>query len=71
MARTQTTQRSTAEPVPAEQLPVTYRDTKFKTRTLLPPSGGVLAVQGGEVATADAEEIAWLDRHPDFERAAE
>ncbi|MBU9579045.1 hypothetical protein KTE26_11425 [Ralstonia mannitolilytica] len=69
MARTPTTQRSTAEAAAAER--ITYRDTKFKARTLLPPSGGVLAVQGGEVATADAEEIAWLDRHPDFERAAE
>ncbi len=69
MARTPTTQRSAAEAAAAER--ITYRDTQFKTRTLLPPSGGVLAVQGGEVATADAEEIAWLDRHPDFKRTAE
>ena len=68
MARTQTTRRRAPE---AERITVTYLDTKFKTRTLLPPSGGVLAVQGGEVATADPDEIDWLDRHPDFERAAE
>jgi hypothetical protein len=69
MARAPTTQRSAAEAAAAER--ITYRDTQFKTRTLLPPSGGVLAVHGGEVATADPDEIAWLDRHPDFERAAD
>lgn len=71
MARSQTAQRAALEAAPAERITVTYRDIRFMARTLLLPSGGVLAVQGGEVTTADPDEIAWLDRHADFERAAE
>lgn len=48
-----------------------YADSVFISRTLVLPSGRTLAVARGQVAADDAEALAYLKAHPDFEPVKE
>lgn len=48
-----------------------YADSVFTSRTLVLPSGRTLAVARGQVAADDAEALAYLKAHPDFEPVKE
>lgn len=47
---------------------VSFRDSAFRTRTVVFPDGDTASVEGSVVAVSDQEHIAYLDRHADFER---
>lgn len=44
-----------------------FRDKVFTARTLFSPTGRLVVVQQGKVAVDDADVIAFLAGHPDFE----
>ena len=50
---------------------VTFRDLAFKSRTLVLADGRSFAVEQGRIQTGDAALIAFLEKHPDFQREAE
>ncbi|CAB3804869.1 hypothetical protein [Paraburkholderia caffeinilytica] len=50
------------------QKPVTYLDRTFRSRTLVFADGSTLAVEKSTAVASNDEQIAALDRHPDFER---
>lgn len=52
-------------------LTVTFRDLAFKSRTLMLADGRSFAVEQGRIQTGDAALIAFLEKHPDFQREAE
>ena len=51
--------------------PVVYRDRAFISRVLVMRDGRTLHVSAHHVETSDAEEQAYLDKHPDLERLPE
>ncbi|MDR6485396.1 hypothetical protein [Paraburkholderia terricola] len=55
----------------ADMVSVTFRDKAFRSRTLVLADGRTLAVEKSTVVASCDEQIAWLDRHPDFERVAD
>ncbi|SHL06857.1 hypothetical protein [Paraburkholderia terricola] len=55
----------------AGRVSVTFRDKAFKSRTLVLADGRTLAVEKSTVTASDQEQLALLDRHPDFERVAD
>lgn len=65
------------EPAPAEPreeapgagaFPVAFRDRHYRMRTITGPGGRAIRVRHQLALAEDAETIAWLDQHPDFER---
>ncbi|AXE92865.1 hypothetical protein [Paraburkholderia terricola] len=60
-----------APTVAADIVPVTFRDKAFRSRTLVFADGSTLAVERSTVTATDEEQIALLERHPDFERVAD
>lgn len=50
---------------------VVYRDQAFISRTLVMRNGRLLQVKAHRVEAQDAEEQAFLDKHPDLERLPE
>ncbi|SHL04586.1 hypothetical protein [Paraburkholderia terricola] len=56
---------------PAVVAPVRFRDEAFKSRTLVLADGRTLAVEKSTVTATDEEQLALLERHPDFERVAD
>jgi len=63
-------------PVPASTVAagaasVTFRDKAFRSRTLVLADGRTLAVEKSTVTASDQEQLALLERHPDFERVAD
>lgn len=50
------------------RIPVVFRDTAFKSRTLVLPNGTVHRVLQGHITAASPELIAHLDQHAEFER---
>ncbi|MGC2970397.1 hypothetical protein [Paraburkholderia aspalathi] len=47
---------------------VVYRDTVFRSRTVVFADGSTLAVEKSLVTATTQEHVAALDRDPDFER---
>ena len=47
---------------------VSFRDSSFRTRTVVFPDGDTAMVGSSLVAVSDPEHISYLDRHADFER---
>ncbi|WP_179140841.1 hypothetical protein [Chromobacterium haemolyticum] len=45
-----------------------FRDREFKSRALITPDGGVVAVEGFVVTTSDPAIIQYLEQHPEFKR---
>ena len=70
---TKPTPTLTPIPTPDEKSPstVTYRDLAFKSRTLVLADGRSFAVAQGRIQTGDTALIAFLEKHPDFQREAE
>lgn len=60
-----------AEVVPVAPPSPLYADSVFTSRTLVLPSGRTLAVARGQVAADDAEALAYLKAHSDFEPVKE
>ena len=60
-----------ASVIAADTVSVTFRDKAFRSRTLLLADGRTLAVEKSTVTASDEEQLALLDRHPDFERVAD
>ncbi|MDR6445593.1 hypothetical protein J2794_001684 [Paraburkholderia terricola] len=63
-------------PVPASTVAagvasVTFRDRAFRSRTLVLADGRTLSVEKSTVTASDQEQLALLERHPDFERVAD
>lgn len=50
---------------------VTFRDRAFRSRTVVFEDGSTLAVEKSTVVVSGEAQIAALERHPDFERAAD
>jgi hypothetical protein len=50
---------------------VVFLDKAFKSRTIVFEDGSTLAVEKSTAVVSDEEQIAALDRHPDFERAVD
>lgn len=46
----------------------TFRDTAFKSRTLILKDGRAVAVENYTVTTSDKDVVAYLDSHSDFVR---
>ncbi|MDR6408503.1 hypothetical protein [Paraburkholderia terricola] len=59
-----------ASALAADTVSVTFRDKAFRSRTLVFADGSTLAVERSTVTATDEEQIALLQRHPDFERVA-
>jgi hypothetical protein len=57
-------------PSPDEKSPstVTYRDLAFKSRTLVLADGRSFDVAQGSIQTGDTALIAFLEKHPEFQR---
>ncbi|MFP3614924.1 hypothetical protein SB778_33135 [Paraburkholderia sp. SIMBA_050] len=55
----------------AGRVSVTFRDKAFRSRTLVLADGRTLSVDKSTVTASDEEQLALLDRHPDFERVAD
>lgn len=47
---------------------VKFKDQAFKSRTLITPDGGGVAVEGFVVTTSDPAIIQYLEQHPEFKR---
>ena len=69
MAKNDTKPAATSEE--KSPLTVTFRDLAFKSRTLMLADGRSFAVEQGRIQTGDAALIAFLEKHPDFQREAE
>ncbi|QLS00486.1 hypothetical protein [Enterobacter roggenkampii] len=69
MAKIDTKPAATSEE--KSPLTVTFRDLAFKSRTLMLADGRSFAVEQGRIQTGDAALIAFLEKHPDFQREAE
>lgn len=54
--------------VAANPVPATFRDSEWKSRTLILPDGRAVLVADYCVTTADPVEIEYLSQHPDFSR---
>jgi len=54
--------------VAANPEPVTFRDSRWKSRTLILSDGHAVVVADYCVTTADTVEIEYLSQHPDFSR---
>ncbi|RKF36149.1 hypothetical protein [Paraburkholderia fungorum] len=54
-----------------EAVQVTFRDRAFRSRTIVFEDGSTRAVDRSTVVLSDQEQIAALERHPEFERAAD
>lgn len=67
---TKPTSTLTPIPIPDEKTPptVTYRDLAFKSRTLVLTDGRSFAVAQGRIQTGDTALIAFLEKHPEFQR---
>ncbi|UXU86992.1 hypothetical protein [Burkholderia sp. S-53] len=48
-----------------------FLDTRFRSRVIVFPSGDVVHVLSGEAIARTAEQIEYLDAHPDFKRLEE
>ena len=70
MAKIDTKPTPTLTPTPDEKSPstVTYRDLAFKSRTLVLADGRSFAVAQGRIQTGDTSLIAFLEKHPEFQR---
>lgn len=72
MAKIDTKSTSTLTPTPSpdENSPstATYRDLAFKSRTLVLADGRSFAVVQGRIQTGDTSLIAFLEKHPQFQR---
>lgn len=70
MAKIDTKPTLTPTPTPNEKSPstVTYRDLAFKSRTLVLTDGRCFAVAQGRIQTGDTALIAFLEKHPEFQR---
>lgn len=70
MAKIDTKPTPTLTPTPDEKSPstVTYRDLAFKSRTLVLTDGRCFAVAQGRIQTGDTALIAFLEKHPEFQR---
>ena len=68
---TKPTLTPTSKPDEKATLSVTFRDLAFKSRILVLADGRSLAVEQGRIQTDDAALIAFLEKHPDFQREAE
>ena len=72
MAKIDTKPTPTLTPIhrPDEKSPstVTYRDLAFKSRTLVLADGRSFAVAQGRIQTGDTALIAFLEKHPEFQR---
>ena len=55
----------------AGRVSVIFRDKAFRSRTLVLADGRTLAVENSTVTATDQEQLALLERHPDFERVAD
>ncbi|KWK15286.1 hypothetical protein [Burkholderia stagnalis] len=62
---------TTLAAVPPAPSSATFRDTQFRSRVIVFPSGDVLDVLAGEVVATTAAQIEYLDAHPDFKRLEE
>ncbi|MBU9576612.1 hypothetical protein [Burkholderia multivorans] len=69
MAKIDTKPAATSEE--KSPLTVTFRDLAFKSRTLMLADGRSFAVEQGRIQTVDAALIAFLEKHPDFQRETE
>lgn len=70
MAKIDTKPTLTPIPTKDEKNPstVTYRDLAFKSRTLVLADGRSFAVAQGRIQTGDTALIAFLEKHPEFQR---
>ena len=70
MAKIDTKPTPTPITTPNEKSPstVTYRDLAFKSRTLVLADGRSFAVAQGRIQTGDTALIAYLGKHPEFQR---
>ena len=70
MAKIDTKSTPTPISTPDEKSPskVTYRDLAFKSRTLVLADGRSFAVAQGSIQTGDTALIAFLEKHPEFQR---
>lgn len=59
-----------ASVITADPVSVTFRDKAFRSRTLVLADGRTLSVEKSTVTASDQEQLALLERHPDFERVA-
>lgn len=50
---------------------VTFWDKAYKSRVLITPEDRTLVVDNHQVITSEPAEIAYLDKHADFERQKE
>ncbi|SHK25420.1 hypothetical protein [Paraburkholderia terricola] len=57
--------------IAVDTVPVTFRDRAFRSRTLVLSDGCTLSVEKSTVTASDQEQLALLERHPDFERVAD
>lgn len=69
MAKIETKPSATSEE--KSTLTVTFRDLAFKSRTLVLADGRSFAVDQGRIQTGDTALIAFLEKHPEFQREAE
>ena len=60
-----------ASTVAAHSVFVTFRDKAFRSRTIVFEDGSTLTVEKSTVVISNEEQIAKLELHPDFERAAD
>ena len=70
MAKIDTKPTPTPTSNPDEKSPstATYRDLAFKSRTLVLGDGRSFAVAQGRIQTGDTALIAFLEKHPEFQR---
>lgn len=70
MAKIDTKPTLTPIATPNEKSPstVTYCDLAFKSRTLVLADGRSFAVVQGRIQTGDTALIAFLEKHPEFQR---
>lgn len=68
MAKIDTKLTPTSTPDEKSPSTVTYRDVAFKSRTLVLADGRSFAVVQGRIQTGDTVLIAFLEKHPQFQR---
>ncbi|MDN8001232.1 hypothetical protein QZN00_29275 [Burkholderia multivorans] len=69
MAKIETKHAATSEE--KSPLTVTFRDVAFRSRILVLSDGRSFTVEQGRIQTGDTALIAFLEKHPDFQREAE
>lgn len=50
--------------------PVVFADKAFKSRTIVLEDGRTFAVEKGRIVANDPALVAYLDKHPEFERVS-